>query len=98
MKDGKDKFLAASLAARARLRPILMTSFAFIAGVMPLALASGAGASSRISIGTGIVGGTLTATFLAIFFVPLFFVLVKTISEKLSKTPLHIEAEKKQKE
>jgi multidrug efflux pump len=49
-----------------------MTSLAFIAGIMPLALSTGAGANSRISIGTGIVGGTLTATILAIFFVPLF--------------------------
>ena len=56
-----------------------MTSFAFIAGVMPLALATGAGANSRLSIGTGIVGGTLTATLLAIFFVPLFFIIVKSI-------------------
>ncbi|CAN5675241.1 efflux RND transporter permease subunit [soil metagenome] len=65
--------------ARLRLRPILMTSLAFIAGVMPLALSSGAGANSRISIGTGIVGGTFTATLLAIFFVPLFFVLVRKL-------------------
>jgi multidrug efflux pump len=83
--QGKTQFEAALLAARARLRPILMTSFAFIAGVMPLALSSGAGANSRISIGTGIVGGTLTATFLAIFFVPLFFIIVKTIVAK--RTP-----------
>ncbi|ATA19206.1 multidrug efflux pump [Gibbsiella quercinecans] len=70
---------AALNAARARLRPILMTSLAFIAGVVPLALATGAGANSRIAIGTGIIGGTLTATLLAIFFVPLFFVLVKGV-------------------
>ena len=56
-----------------------MTSLAFIAGIMPLALSTGAGANSRISIGTGIVGGTLTATILAIFFVPLFFVLIKKV-------------------
>ncbi len=70
---------AALEAARLRLRPILMTSLAFMAGVMPLALSSGAGANSRISIGSGIVGGTLTATLLAIFFVPLFFVLVRKL-------------------
>lgn len=81
-KQGKTAIESAVLAAQARLRPIIMTSFAFIAGVMPLALSSGAGANSRISIGTGIVGGTLTATFLAIFFVPLFFVIVKKVSEK----------------
>jgi len=81
-KQGKTAIESAVLAAQARLRPIIMTSFAFIAGVMPLALSSGAGANSRISIGTGIVGGTLTATFLAIFFVPLFFVIVKKMSGK----------------
>lgn len=68
---------AAVEGAKLRLRPILMTSLAFIAGVLPLALSSGAGANSRISIGTGIIGGTLSATFLAIFLVPLFFVLVR---------------------
>ncbi|MFT4575045.1 MAG: multidrug efflux pump, partial [Marinomonas primoryensis] len=62
---------------RLRLRPIIMTSMAFIVGTLPLALSSGAGANSRISIGSGIVGGTLTATILAIFFVPLFFVIVR---------------------
>lgn len=66
-------------AAQTRLRPIIMTSLAFIAGVMPLAVATGAGANSRIAIGTGIIGGTLTATLLAIFFVPLFFMLVKRL-------------------
>lgn len=84
-KEGKDKFTAALLAARARFRPILMTSFAFIAGVTPLALATGAGSNSRISIGTGIIGGTLAATILAIFFVPLFFIAVQGLIEKLSK-------------
>lgn len=68
---------AAVEAARLRLRPIIMTSLAFGAGVMPLAVSTGAGANSRISIGTGVVGGTLTATALAIFLVPLFFVLVR---------------------
>ncbi|MFV0262901.1 MAG: efflux RND transporter permease subunit [Kluyvera sp.] len=66
-------------AAQTRLRPIIMTSLAFVAGVTPLAIATGAGANSRIAIGTGIIGGTLTATLLAIFFVPLFFVLVKRL-------------------
>ncbi|MBS0976430.1 efflux RND transporter permease subunit, partial [Serratia rubidaea] len=58
---------------------ILMTSLAFGAGILPLTLSSGAGANSRIAIGTGILGGTLTATVLAIFFVPLFFVLVRRV-------------------
>ena len=73
---------AAVEGAKLRLRPILMTSLAFIAGVLPLALSSGAGANSRISIGTGIIGGTLSATFLAIFLVPLFFVLVRGVFPK----------------
>ena len=68
---------AAREAARIRLRPILMTSFAFIFGVMPLALSTGAGANSRIAIGTSVIGGMLTAALLAIFFIPLFFVLVR---------------------
>nr|WP_264478872.1 efflux RND transporter permease subunit [Acidisoma silvae] len=63
-------------AARERLRPILMTSIAFICGTFPLAIATGAGASSRIAIGTAVVGGMLSATVLAIFFVPVFFVTV----------------------
>lgn len=77
VKNGMTLSAAAISAAKTRLRPILMTSIAFIAGVLPLALSTGAGANSRIAIGTGIIGGTLTATLLAIFFVPLFFVLVK---------------------
>jgi len=63
-------------AGRERLRPILMTSIAFVLGVFPLAIASGAGSSARQAIGTAVVGGMLTATALAVFFVPLFFVLV----------------------
>ena len=64
-------------AARLRLRPILMTSLAFIAGVFPLAISNGAGAGSQNDIGTGVIGGMLSATILAIFFVPLFFILVR---------------------
>ncbi len=62
-----------------------MTSLAFIAGVTPLAIATGAGANSRVAIRTGIIGGTLTATLLAIFFVPLFFVLVKHLFTRKSR-------------
>ncbi|MEO5733870.1 MAG: efflux RND transporter permease subunit, partial [Rubrivivax sp.] len=76
-KQGKSPIDAALEAARIRLRPILMTSLAFVFGVMPLALSTGAGANSRIAIGTAVVGGMLTATILAIFYIPLFFVLVR---------------------
>ena len=79
MAQGYSLSRSALRAAQTRLRPIIMTSLAFIAGVMPLAVATGAGANSRIAIGTGIIGGTLTATLLAIFFVPLFFMLVKRL-------------------
>ena len=67
---------AALKAARERLRPILMTSLAFVCGVFPLAIASGAGAAARTAIGTAVVGGMVTATILAVFFVPVFFVAV----------------------
>lgn len=75
-KEGKDIVHAAIEAARLRLRPIIMTSMAFILGVVPLTISSGAGAGSQHSIGTAVVGGMLSATFLAIFFVPLFYVVV----------------------
>jgi len=76
-KKGMRVIDAALEAARIRLRPILMTSFSFIFGVLPLALSTGAGANSRIAIGTSVIGGMLTATILAIFYIPLFFVLVR---------------------
>ncbi len=76
-KRGKSVMDAALSAAKIRLRPILMTSFAFILGVLPLAISTGAGANSRIAIGTAVIGGMLTATLLAIFYIPLFFVLVR---------------------
>ena len=68
---------AAMEAARLRLRPILMTSLAFILGTMPLAISNGAGSASQHAIGTGVIGGMVTATFLAIFMVPMFFVVVR---------------------
>jgi multidrug efflux pump subunit AcrB len=64
-------------AVRLRLRPILMTSLAFMCGVLPLALSSGAGSGGRQAIGTGVLGGMLSATVLGVFFVPLFFVLIR---------------------
>ena len=75
---GKSAADAAIEAAQLRLRPIIMTSLAFIVGVVPLAISTGAGAKSRVEIGTAVVGGMLTATAIAIFLVPLFFVLVRT--------------------
>src|ERR1700722_579010 len=66
-------------AARQRLRPILMTSMAFILGVLPLAIATGAGAGGRVAIGTGVIGGMLTATVLAVFLVPVFFVSIRSV-------------------
>jgi multidrug efflux pump len=76
-KEGKRVIDAAIEAARIRLRPILMTSFAFIFGVFPLAVATGPGANGRIAIGTAVIGGMLTATILAVFYIPLFYVLVR---------------------
>ncbi|MGU7772248.1 efflux RND transporter permease subunit [Burkholderia sp. MR1-5-21] len=70
---------AALEAARLRLRPILMTSLAFILGVMPLAVSNGAGSASQHAIGTGVIGGMITATFLAIFMIPMFFVKIRGI-------------------
>ena len=75
-ESGKSAVQAALDAARLRFRPIIMTSLAFILGVLPLAISSGAGAASRHSIGTGIIGGMLGATCIAILFVPLFYRLI----------------------
>ncbi|MEJ4045421.1 efflux RND transporter permease subunit [Erwinia sp. SLM-02] len=75
-KDGMSLVDAAMEAAKLRIRPIIMTSMAFVLGVMPLTISNGAGAGSQHSIGTAVVGGMLTATFLAIYFVPMFYVVV----------------------
>ena len=80
--EGMDLIEATVTAARQRLRPILMTSLAFILGVMPLAIATGAGAGGRTAIGTGVIGGMITATVLAVFLVPVFFVSVRTLGSK----------------
>ena len=79
-KEGKSFFDAAAEAARLRLRPIVMTSFAFVLGTLPLAIATGASANSRHSIGTGVIGGTLAATVIAIFFIPMFYWALGTLS------------------
>lgn len=81
-KEGLSLVDAALEAAKVRLRPIIMTSLAFTVGVLPLAISSGAGAASKHSIGTGVIGGMLTATFIAILFIPLFYILISKISKK----------------
>lgn len=77
--QGKDLVASVLEAAHLRLRPIIMTSLAFILGVMPLVLASGAGSAGQRSIGTGVMGGMISATVLAIFMVPVFFVVVRRL-------------------
>jgi len=84
-KEGMALVEAAIEAAKIRLRPIIMTSLAFTIGVVPLAISSGAGAASRHSIGTGVIGGMLAATFIAILFVPLFYILISKFSRKKSQ-------------
>ncbi|CDF81823.1 Multidrug resistance protein MexB [Pseudomonas knackmussii B13] len=85
-REGKHIVDAAIEACRMRLRPIVMTSLAFVLGVVPLAISSGAGSGSQHAIGTGVIGGMITATVLAIFWVPLFYVVVSTLfKDKTSK-------------
>jgi hydrophobe/amphiphile efflux-1 (HAE1) family protein len=84
--QGMETIRATVHAAQQRLRPILMTSLAFILGVLPLAIASGAGAGGRIAIGTGVIGGMLAATALGIFFVPVFFVAVRRYMTREGRT------------
>ncbi|WP_345816980.1 multidrug efflux RND transporter permease subunit (plasmid) [Paraburkholderia sp. PREW-6R] len=86
---GKSVHDSAVMAASERLRPIMMTSFSFILGCVPLAIALGASANSRHSIGTGVIGGMLGATVIAVFFIPMFFYVLESISEKMggTKTP-----------
>jgi multidrug efflux pump len=80
LHDGGKELVTATLeAVRLRLRPILMTSLAFILGVLPLAVSNGAGSGSQNAIGIGVVGGTLSATTLGIFFIPLFFVIIRRV-------------------
>ena len=78
---------AAIEASRLRLRPILMTSMAFMLGVLPLAISNGAGSGSQHAIGTGVIGGMLTATFLAIFMIPMFFVAISKRFGRSKPTP-----------
>ncbi|MFH5321672.1 multidrug efflux RND transporter permease subunit CmeB, ciprofloxacin and florfenicol resistance type [Campylobacter jejuni] len=84
-KKGKGVFEAAVAAAKLRFRPIIMTSLAFTFGVLPMIFATGAGSASRHSLGTGLIGGMIAASTLAIFFVPLFFYLLENFNEWLDK-------------
>jgi hydrophobe/amphiphile efflux-1 (HAE1) family protein len=86
-RQGRDRFTAALEAARIRLRPILMTSFAFIAGVIPLIIASGAGAEMRRVMGIAVFSGMLGVTFLGLLFTPLFYVLVRGVVDRRKKEP-----------
>ena len=92
LAQGRGLVEATLAACHLRFRPILMTSFAFILGVLPLAIASGAGSASQRAIGTGVIGGMLSATVLAVFFIPLFFVVVRRLfkgSERQRKLYAH---------
>jgi HAE1 family hydrophobic/amphiphilic exporter-1 len=88
-EEGKSIFDAAVTAARLRFRAILMTAFSFILGVIPLVIASGAGANSRVSLGTAVFGGMLVATVAGVFVIPLLYFVVTTLTEKIGgkKTP-----------
>jgi HAE1 family hydrophobic/amphiphilic exporter-1/multidrug efflux pump len=92
-KEGYSPPAAAIEAARLRFRPIIMTSLAFILGVVPLAFSTGAGAGARVSVGTGVMGGMLAATFLAIFFIPFFFRLLTERRVRETRTAAELHAE-----
>ncbi len=91
-EGGKTIVEAAMEAARLRLRPILMTSFAFILGVVPLYFATGAGAASRRSLGTAVLGGMLAATLLAVLVVPILYVVIESFIAKWKRTPAMVHA------
>ncbi|MCC6609065.1 MAG: multidrug efflux RND transporter permease subunit [Burkholderiales bacterium] len=93
VREGYSPPAAAIEAARLRFRPIIMTSLAFILGVVPLAFSTGAGAGARISVGTGVMGGMLAATFLAIFFIPFFFRLLTERRVRETRTAAELHAE-----
>ena len=82
LEEGLSLADAAIAAARLRFRPIIMTSLAFVLGCVPLAISTGAGAASRHSIGTGVIGGMLAATFIATFFIPMFFMLIMQLRRR----------------
>jgi multidrug efflux pump len=84
-EQGKSLYDAAMVAARERLRPIVMTSVAFILGCVPLAIAVGASSNSRHSIGTGVIGGMLGATVIAVFFIPMFYYVIETAAGRFGR-------------
>lgn len=86
-EEGKDLITATLAAVRMRLRPIVMTSLAFGFGVLPLAIATGAGSGAQNAVGTGVLGGTIAGTLLGIFFIPLFYVVIKRIFRGSSQAP-----------
>ena len=88
LKQGKDLLTSTLDAARIRLRPILMTSIAFIMGCLPLALATGAGAAARQVVGIGVIGGMITAVFIGVFFIPSFFYLIAKLAKLDKKAAL----------
>ncbi|NKF23516.1 efflux RND transporter permease subunit [Solimonas marina] len=93
LEEGGEELMAAvQHAARLRLRPILMTSFAFTLGVLPLAISTGAGSGARHALGTGVLGGTLASTFLGIFFVPMFYVIVRKLFPRRFVKPADLDA------
>lgn len=92
-ESGHSLLESATEAAKLRLRPIIMTSLAFILGVTPLALSSGAGSASQNAIGIGVIGGMLTATFLAILFVPMFFIIIEQVFGSKAKEDVKQNAE-----
>ena len=89
--QGLSLYEAALDAARLRFRPIVMTSLAFILGVVPLAISTGAGSASRHSIGTGVIGGMIAATAIAMFFIPMFYLLVERIAERLKRKKIALD-------
>jgi HAE1 family hydrophobic/amphiphilic exporter-1 len=92
-REGESIVNAAIDGAVARLRPILMTSFAFILGLVPLMLASGAGAAGNRSIGTGAVGGMLIGTIFGVFVIPVLFIIFQSLQERISGKPQPAETE-----
>src|SRR5690606_16391045 len=85
--EGQDRFAAAVTAARTRLRPILMTSFAFILGVLPLATATGPGAEMRQALGTAVFFGMIGVTVFGLIFTPVFYVVCRALADRLPKPP-----------